>query len=548
MIAEALVQVLAGLALLYLAQSRIYQSFEELFFHRLRTGIARYLNSTPKLWLVGGISALLLQASQIPNLLAMHLLKRRIVGVEHALILILGATLGSSLKAWLFAAQLQIQTALFILILGLLASLFRKTRLSLLAMPLLAAGCFWASLGLIWQGLEPLLRFSLNASTLNLMAGQGLLSQIWLILLGFLTVIFLRTGTLSIFIVLQMAWLHLLSLEGGAALIIGINIGMGFIPLELQKQEKRLQQLAWAHLFNRLFFGLGVLVIFPSFHTLSLFLIPGLDTPALLSFRLASLHIGVNLLMAWSGFGLMGIWLRLGQWLARNPAPGPSLLLSRQVRRMLQRSPQYAEQEIFKQLQIALEHTKRLTDLNLRMLTEGQLNASQQSEQELYLFETIQQSTYDLLLPLYARQPRNGQPHNQSTQAALHTLDHCSQLYFQAYQQQQDLFQGISIQLFVFPAHLRPLLEKFQTTFNEVWVVILLKRSEPQTLEPLESSLSELEEAFLNGLTQYTHAQEIWVHRMISLFRQQSQTLVQICQAYQLLQRSQQEKPAQSER
>ena len=59
-----------------------------------------------------------------------------------------------------------------------------------------------------------------------------------------------------------------------------------------------------------------------------------------------------------------------------------------------------------KQIGIALEQVKRLTDANTKMLSEARASDTLLS-QEQYLFETIQHSLYDLLLPIYPAQDQD---------------------------------------------------------------------------------------------------------------------------------------------
>ncbi len=522
--AESLVQILAGLALLFLAQGRIYERLEELVFHRLRAGITRVFQGRLTLWLMGVISALLLQASRIPASLAGQLVTRRILSVEQAFTLTLGAAIGSSLKSWLFAAQVQIQVALLFLGLGFVMSLFQKNRLSLLAAPLIAAGCFWASLELIWQGLLPFLSGLHFNPHLSFLPASRLLTQLWWMLLAVGLVVTLRSATLVVFLILQTAWLPLLNMESGSALILGANLGMGLFLVHRLNSPERIAELAWMQLMYRLVIGLLLLCLFPSFYHLAYWLVPGPETPVFLAFRLATVHILINCLMSGVGSASIGVWRGLSRWLRQNQEPEPtSLLLTRTVRRMLQRAPDFAQIEIEQQLQIALEHTKRLTDLNFRLLTENQYSG-RNLEQEVYLFETIQHSIYDLILPLYASVDESA---HHKLQASLRAVDHCSQLYAYAYQLQMDLDQGIRIQLFVFPSHLSAALAKYQKCFNEVWLALLLKHGSLSP-EPMETSLDELEDAFLDHLNREASDYQIWVHRVLSLLRQQSQAIYQV--------------------
>jgi Na+/phosphate symporter len=527
--AESLLQILSGLALLFLAQARIQRNLDELVFQRLRTSVVRLLGSRPSLWLMGMFGSLLLQASRIPIRLATKLVERRLLIPEQAFVLILGAALGSSIKGWFFAAQFQIEVALAFLITGMLLSLFRQTRLSLLGIPLIAAGCFWASLELIWQGLEPFLATLTSYQSMGWLDGSRLLSQLWMTLLGILILMFLRTGTLPLFIIMQLCWTGALRIESGAALILGLNMGMGLFPLERRPTKAAVSQLAWANLFNRFGMGTLILLFFPYFLQLASIMVPGPTGASFTAFRLAMFHMLVNLIMGLGGLGLMGLLFRGAQWITPGEHQANALILSRNVRRMLQRSPDYALKEVDNQLQIALEHTKQLTDQDLRLMTEkGAITI--ENGQESYLFETVQHSVYDLLLPLYHSGSESLRP---VIHQSLRVLDSCSLLYEHAQQLRQELEEGLRIQLYSMPERLLPALELYQNEFNELWLAVLLRRPHYKSAEALEARLESLDEIFYEALSEEKLAGDrlIWIYRVLSALRQQSLLLYQVYHA-----------------
>lgn len=529
MIAEWLLQILAGMALLFLSQARIQGSLEELVFHRLRGSITRLFQSQGSVWMMGLLSSLVLQANRIPIQMGSKLVERRVLSPEQAFVLILGAGLGSSFKGWFFAAQWQIQVALAFLFSGMICSLFRKTRLSLLAMPLIAAGCYWASLELIWQGLEPFLSGLARYQAGGWLDGTRLLAQLWLTLLGVLLMVFLRTGTLPLFLILQLCWSGALRIEAGAALVLGLNIGMGLFPLERQPAKSAVSQLSWAQLLNRC--GLGALALFflPYFTQLAVLMVPGPSAPAFIAFRVALFHILLNALLAVGGYFMMAMYFRMAQWITPGEHLPSALILSRNVRRMLQRSPEHALREVSNQLQIALEHTKQLTDQTLRLLTEKGV-VKDGNAQERYLFETVEHSVYDLLLPLYQSGGEGLQP---AIHQALRVLDSCGQLYDHAQQLHQELEQGFQIHLYTLPEELLPALETYQAEFNELWLAVLLRRPHYRGPEALEAKLEGLEELFFGeqGDLGLKGDQMIWVYRILSLLRQQSLLLYQVYHA-----------------
>ena len=521
--AETWVQILAGLSLLFLSQTRIYNTLNQVVFQQLRTSVHRFFATPLHQGAVGVVSALFLQTSRISTRITSELVKRRILSVRQGFLVILGAGLGSSLKALLFAGQLEIIVALFFLLSGVAAMVLTRKRLHFLSAPLLAAGCFWASLTLIWQGVAPFLQHVLSRpEMLDRVFGITLPGQFLLTLATVISLLFLRTGTLFVFGVLQLAWMNLVSLEAGSAMILGVNLALGLFPLENRVKESRVGQLVWAHALNRLSCGLLILFFFPYVHRL-LLLLPTGTAPVALAYRLAILHILINFMMAVSGFYGFRLFERMARWIHPGEDLHQSaLILSPRVRRMLQQAPDYAQQEVNKQISIALEQVKRLTDLNLRMLSEGE-SVGVMPTQEQYLFETIQHSIYDLLLPIYPAQSKE----KGAVLKALRVVDYSSQLYLQAYQLYTELNQGFSIHQFTLPEAIQEPLEAFLKEFNELWLVTLLERP-GRSGGLLENRLEALEDSFFDLLNRQSTPQQVWGYKVMGLLRQQSIQLYQL--------------------
>lgn len=521
--AETWVQILAGMSLLFLSQTRIYNTLNQVVFQQLRTSVHRFFATPLHQGAVGVVSALFLQTSRISTRITSELVKRRILSSRQGFLVILGAGLGSSLKALLFAGQLEIGVALFFLLSGVATYVLGRKRFRFLSAPLIAAGCFWASLTLIWQGISPFLEHFLSQpQVLDRIFGITLPGQFLLTLATVICLLFLRTGTLFVFVVLQLAWLNLVSLEAGSAMLLGVNLALGLFPLENPVKEARVGQLVWSHAINRVLCGLLILFFFPYIHRL-LILLPMGPNPVALAYRLAILHILINFLMAVSGFYGFRVFQRLARWVhPGDDEPQSALVLSPRVRLMLKQAPDYAQQEVNKQIAIALEQVKRLTDLNLRMLSEKKAVVTL-LQQEQYMFETIQHSIYDLLLPIYPARSKE----KSRVLKALRVIDYSSQLYLQAYQLYTELYQGFSIHQFTLPEGTEEPLEAFLKEFNELWLVTLLERpGRPGGL--LENRLEALEDSFFDTLSTEGSTQQVWVYRIMGLLRQQSIQLYQL--------------------
>ncbi len=528
--AEIWVQILAGLSLLFLSQTRISNTLTQVVFQQLRGSIHRFFASSLRQGAVGVLSALLLQTSRISTRITSELVRRRLLSLRQGSLVILGAGVGSSLKALMFAAQFEILVALLFLLGGIFCLAFPRRQIHVLSAPLIAAGCFWASLSLIWQGVSPFLSGLLSRpEVLDRVFGLGLPGQFLLVVATIVCLLFLRTGTLMIFMVLQLAWMNLVSLAAGSAIILGVNLALGLFPLENRIKHPRVGRLVWIHALNRLLCGVLILFFFPYIHRL-LLIMPVGDGPVALAFRFSILHIFINFVMALSGFYGYRLFERVARWIhpdtsENNEHEAAALILSPRVRMMLQQAPHHARQEVKKQINIALEQVKRLTDANARMLSEGRVSENL-LVQEQYLFETIQHSLYDLLLPIYVSQNQQ-KTLQEPLQNSLRVIDYSSRLYEQAYQLHKILRLGLSMYQYRLPVSTHETLAGFLNEFNELWLVTLLQR-EGRSAGLLENRLEALEESFFDALRPESTEEQVWAYQVLSMLRQQSAQLYQL--------------------
>lgn len=528
-----ILMVFAGLSLLYLSLQHIQYNIDQFIFHRLRSSVTHLLSGSRSLWLSGALASLILQATQIPIQMATTMRERRFFSTEQAFLFIVGATLGGSLKAWLFAANVQLYVSALLLLAGVVMLFWPGERYRFLARPLVGAACFWASLELIWLGAQPWLPELMASQFLAVMNVQGLLQEFALILFSIAIVTIFRSGTLPIFLVIQLVLVGVLTLETGAAMMLGINMGMGIQSIDkLLIKNSELRQLVWINAMNRILMGLILLIFLPYLLSFVSLVVPSAPGQVMEPFRVAAVHMLINVLMAMSGFFLFGLLQRVALWLAPDEEQEwRSLVLSKPVRRMLQSAPNYALSEIENQVQIALQQTKKLTDYNLRLLTEKhpRLHAM---EQEMYLYETIEQSIYDLLLSLYDNPQIQSEPkYYQALDWALKTLDANSALYVHAYYLNNELSQGLSFHFYFIPEPLRVGLERFQNLFNELWLNIILAKPAEERLNQLMDLLAELDLRFESHIRPQIQSAElnIWLYRTLAMLRQESILLGELC-------------------
>src|SRR5580704_15859710 len=103
-----LFMALCGLALFIFALRFLSQALDQSVAFRLAPAIKK-VGKRPMLSLgVGALSTSIFQASSITIVTSMGLLSKRIINLETGIYLILGAAIGTTLKAWFFALELSL--------------------------------------------------------------------------------------------------------------------------------------------------------------------------------------------------------------------------------------------------------------------------------------------------------------------------------------------------------------------------------------------------------------------------------------------------------
>jgi Na/Pi-cotransporter len=253
---------------------------------RLGTSIQRLVASPIRGFILGALVTVLVQASSITIVAAMGLVSSHLIELEEAWFVMLGATVGTTVKAWVFARGTAYAPAILALALTLRWSSRKAVRREL-ADVLLAIGLCFLGLELLSKGLAPVLQEPWVHTLLTSQTGR-----LTPLLVGCGLAVVAQSSSALVILTIELARQGGLFFDVGAALILGMNIGTTSTELLASTEavgEGRL--LAIGHCFIKSVGAVTALLALPLFHT-----------PANAGFSLAALHTGFNLLnaIAWS--------------------------------------------------------------------------------------------------------------------------------------------------------------------------------------------------------------------------------------------------------
>lgn len=253
---------LGGLALFLLAMAMMTEGLKTYAGHQLKRLLEKFTSTPVRGVIAGFVVTALVQHSGAVTVAAIGFVNAGLMSFRQALSVVFGTNIGTTMSAWLVSFA------------GV------DSNLQAFAMPLLAVGIAvrFGVANKRWQGLgQALAGFGLFFMGLQILeaAFAGLAQQTsvklghetaWPVFLaaGLVVTIFTQSSSATLALVITAAAGGLLTLEAGAAAVVGANLGSTstavFASLKATPNAKR---LATGHVFFNAFTGLVALALFP---------------------------------------------------------------------------------------------------------------------------------------------------------------------------------------------------------------------------------------------------------------------------------------------
>ena len=232
---------------------------------RIRESVVPTLEKAPIAYGSGIVSAVLFQASAVTVLLVMALLHRGVVGVETAILVVLGATVGTALKTWLFVWPVAVLGPALVGLGSLLLVGTRRLGRRRLANALLHLGMIYTGWHLARTGLtpvfsEPVLVALMEGMDIGTMTGLGIVVSA-----GVLAAALVQSSSAVILLIVALLSQGVVSLPTGIALMLGANVGTALTPLLASiEYGPGVRVVALVHVVVK---AVGVLLATMFFHT-----------------------------------------------------------------------------------------------------------------------------------------------------------------------------------------------------------------------------------------------------------------------------------------
>ncbi|MFT6143315.1 MAG: Na/Pi-cotransporter [Myxococcota bacterium] len=352
---------IAGFGLVLAGLRGVAATLTDTIVTRLREAVVPWFERSVSAYAVGIGGTVVLQASAASVLVVMALAHRGVLSVETAVVLVLGASVGSALKLWLFVLPTSVLAAALVGTGSIWLLWTRGLARRRLARGVFSFGLIYLGWQLALQGIGPLLE---NPEALGVVTGLdvGTLSGLGLVVtVGVLAASVVQSSTAVVLLAVGLVGQGVLSLELATALVLGANVGTTITPvLASVEYSSGSRVVAFVHLSTQAVGALLAALFFHSFLVLTTGLsgVLGIQT------------VATQVIMAHTVFNIINsvLWLPVAPLLARRvlgPAEQRRAMpfLARSVRRMLARLPEEAAGEISRERDTALRQTKVFVDL-----------------------------------------------------------------------------------------------------------------------------------------------------------------------------------------
>jgi len=510
---------LGGLGLFLFSLRTLTRVLQRSLSRRLRGIFGRGLAHPLQCLLAGLVGTFVVQASSITVMGSMSLVGSTLITLEQGFFVMLGATLGTSVKSWFFHTNALFYGPLLVGLSSLALLFLRRSAFRDVCEGVLAISLALWGMWLIGLGLGPVLQLPFFQEFIIANPGETLGQQGVGVVMGFFLATCVQSSSTVVAFTIVMASQGNLTYPQAASLILGANVGTTIGPLLASiEYGPNLRRLAVAHFLVKLVGVLITMFFFPQFiNTWSALISFDTDPARLMSLRLAAVHSGFNLinLLWWSVFA--GVILRTVRWLIPSKLETPALALAPVVRRILRRSPERSRDEALDQLQQLLVCVKSLLDRGTALMLGNQTQETRLESRilEQREFQGLKDSTYELLVQA-SRNPRF------EMRSQLRRLADLEELYYQAWRLSEQLEEGLLRENFRLPTSLSPLVDKYQRCIDEVWLHMLFPAESPPPTEDAAEIADQFDQLFFETLQQeeeISSLQLAWTFDLMSNLR-----------------------------
>lgn len=491
MTVEAGVHALGGLGVFLFSLRFLTATLNQSLASRFRPVLERLLGGPLRGILFGLSATVLVQASSITILAAMGLVDSALISLEQAWFMMLGAAVGTTLKAWFFTGALHLGPTL-IGVGSLLLLVVRRPMAREVISVAVAIGFAFLGLDMLADHLDGLTQMPWFQALMEGSTAQTLTAQVSCALVGCAMAVLVQSSSAVVILVLVLASDGQITFPAGAALILGMNVGTASTALLAGMQAgPDGRRLALGHFLAKAVGVLITLLLLPTFVAAVGSLAGLFGQAGNVPVMLAAVHTAFNVVNALFWWLLAAPALTLLRRLVPSREEAAGLGLAPRVRRMLASAPEKALAEAGRQFQRLEVLVKTLYDHTFESFFQGSHSPNVRG-QRAWLernLESLKETLHDLCFGL-ARHRKA------SAEAPLLRTMEMAELYSTLARTclalNDHLERGFVVELYEVPDELRTPFRGMKALLDDLWLAVLFPdRPAPESGDAPDMSLED---------------------------------------------------------
>lgn len=523
--------ILGGFGILLFSLRYLNTIIGGIVSRRFRSLVNRILSTQFRCFISSFFGTLAVQASSLTVIGSMGLLSNSIINIEQGFFIILGASLGTAVKSWLFNINIYDYSLLFIGISSIALVFSKKLLVKEGFQLLLALGFAFLSFNIMAEALPSISDSAYFRDFITTYHADSLKNQFAGVLIGFLVTTLIQSSSAFIFLVTALGASNMISFEAGTSLILGANIGTTTTPLLVSLEYgNKVKKLSLSYVIMKTIGVFITLFFFPYFLSFCeklstlLFIIPSVSTKLLTS------HTVFNAInCVWWTFFHPFLFKFLDTFVKEDIPQSKSLPSS--IRKMISSNHKLAIEEIEYQITKLENVTKNLTDYCIELMMIKDIDKEKKSGFQTIKkdFENLKSTIYEIIIQL--NKFNLGVIAKDYNNNSFQFISKCSDLYYQSLSYSMHLEQGIFIDYYLFPESIRLHFESFETHFNNLWLSVLLNKSTKESFDNINVILERIEDEYFKLLSQknnFSIDHLEWIYESINFLKKMITGLMNI--------------------
>ncbi|MGI6333881.1 MAG: Na/Pi cotransporter family protein, partial [Saccharofermentanales bacterium] len=225
---ESIVALLGGLALFIFGMHQMGEGLQKSAGEKMRTVLAMLTGTPLKAIIVGALVTMIVQSSSATTVMVVGFVSAGLMTLPQSIGVIMGANIGTTMTAWIVAANIDEYTYLFVVVGFAMMFFFKKPKIRYIGQIIFAFGLLFVGLNSMGAAMKPLAKSQAFADIMLQIKDVPILG----LLLGTVSTLVIQSSSAAIGVLQTLAGIAtdsagtpLISIYQAVPILLGSNIG-----------------------------------------------------------------------------------------------------------------------------------------------------------------------------------------------------------------------------------------------------------------------------------------------------------------------------------